>query len=154
MSKLADIRAAIVTRLSGVANVGTVQNYERFARDNKAFQLLYAFGPANDQRILGWNVRRVRKSERRENSRTVVINTWRISGYMSLQDADGTELLFDELLEKIADAFRIDANLGGVVHGTDVGDSSGIQLEDSGPVMFAGVLCHAARLTLSTRHYV
>jgi hypothetical protein len=34
----------------------------------------------------------------------------------------------------------------------DEGDA-GVQVPESGPVMFAGVLCHAARLTLATRHY-
>ena len=56
----------------------------------------------------------------------------------------------DRLIEAVRVAFRHDETLGGVVETTMSDGRAGPQLDDSGPAMFAGVLCHHARLTLST----
>ncbi|MCP4700274.1 MAG: hypothetical protein GY862_25995 [Gammaproteobacteria bacterium] len=42
--------------------------------------------------------------------------------------------------------------LGGVVCSTVDDSQAGIQIVDSMPVMFAGVLCHSAKLKLNTWH--
>jgi hypothetical protein len=83
-----------------------------------------------------------------------VLNRWRISGFMSLEDSSASEIVFDNLVEAVCDAFRSDETLGGLIAGTvmDSPNVAGIQVEDSGPVMFAGVLCHSARLVLYTWH--
>jgi hypothetical protein len=83
-----------------------------------------------------------------------VLNKWRISGFLSLDDANQSEIVFDNLVEAVCDAFRADETLGGLIAGTvmDNPNVAGIQVEDSGPVMFAGVLCHSARLVLYTWH--
>jgi len=74
---------------------------------------------------------------------------------MSLDDADSTELTFDTLIESIRDAFRDDDSLGGLIFSTVIDNKSnqaGVQVDETAPVLFAGVLCHSARLSLTTRH--
>jgi hypothetical protein len=79
---------------------------------------------------------------------------------MSLDDAAASELVFDDLIESIRDAFAADETLGGTVAQCAVPDDgsgngeSGIQLDDTGPAMFAGVLCHVCRLGLNTIRYL
>lgn len=155
MTTLADIRDAIVAKLTTVANVGQVHGYERFAKAEKDFRALYESGAAPDKLILGWCVRRARKRETANRfGRVTVYNHWEIRGFMGLADASASELRFDSLIEAIGDAFRADETLGGLVETMpeEPGGEAGIQVAESGPVMFAGVLCHSATLKLMTRH--
>lgn len=149
---LAQIRTAIAAKISTVANVGKVHEYERFAKGEKDFRILYE----HQGQIRGWNIRRLSRGEKSPALNVSgITNKWRISGFMSLEDATGSELTFDGLTEAMIDAFRADETLGGLVFGTtpDGQETVGIQVEDSGPVMFAGVLCHSARLILYTHHF-
>lgn len=152
MSTLDQVRAAIVAKLESVDGIGRVHDRERFAKDNSALRGFYEF----QGKVLGWNVRRIAKVEKITSlQRYVQLNTWRISGYQSFSDAESSETAFDMLLESIATAFRIDETLAGVISSTTPeSGETGIQVEDSGPVMLAGVLCHSARLRLTTIHYL
>lgn len=152
MSALSDIRAAIVAALGEVPNIGAVHAYERFASNEKAFRELYA----RNGKLLGWHVRRV---SARESGGVMgvnqVVTQWRIGGLMALDDAGQSEIAMDNLVEAARDRFRPDETLGGVV--VLLGDLArgeeaeiGIQVEESGPAMFCGVLCHAVRLGLVT----
>ena len=151
MPTLTQIRDAIAAKMETVANIGPVHKFERFAKGEKDFALMYKF---NGQ-IRGWNIRRIKRTS---NSPalgiTNVVNMWRISGFMSMHDADQSELAFDGLLEDLCAAFRADETLGGLIAGTVLENPvvAGLQIEDSGPVMFAGVLCHSARGILYTWH--
>jgi len=152
MTTLADIRTAIVSKIETVPNVGKVYSYQRFAKNEKDFKALYM----SNNRILGWNVSR---SGKREQSpymgRTIITNVWDIRGFMSLDDADETELLFDNSIEEICDAFRNDISLGGVVQTVILDDgTAALQLTESNHVLFCGVLCHTATLKLNTIHYL
>lgn len=148
---LAQIRAAIKAKLEAVATIGTVHDYERFSKRDAEFQALYK----TSNTIKGWNIRRVSTREARlAVGRYQVFHRWRIRGYMALDDSAASEKTFDTLIEAVKDAFRADETLSGLVK--DLLESEqqfGIQVEDSGPVMFAGVLCHGARLGLTTMHF-
>ena len=158
MSVLEDIRAAIKAKILTVPNVGTVHDRERYATDQGSLRALYAFG--DPARIQGWHIRRLATEEVSPAlGRYVVTNEWAIRGFMGFDDADQSEILFDGLIEQIRDVFRVDETLGGVVvataparEGTE--KAIGIQVVDSGPVMFAGVLCHSAQLRLFTMHFL
>lgn len=152
MPTLTQIRDAIAAKMATVADIGKVHKYERFAKGEKDFRLLYE----HQGQIRGWNIRRLTRAE---NSQVMgesnVINRWQIRGFMSMSDADASELVFDGLVEGLCAAFRADETLGGLIMSTVIptmGNLAGLQEEDSGPVMFAGVLCHSARLILHTWH--
>lgn len=154
MPTLDQIRAAIAGKLSAVPNVGRVHDYERYAAQGGEMKALYVATIAGAPQLRGWFVRRVRTREDSDDlGRYVVTHGWQIRGYLALDDAAASEKTFDALVEAIRDAFREDENLGGLVSSTVVEDAAGAQVEDSAPVLFAGVLCHSARLRLATRHY-
>lgn len=147
---LDEIRAAIVAKIATVAGSGKVHDYERFTAVESKLLELYKSG----KRIHGYHVRRVRTLEQQSAvGRYVVTNAWHVRGFMSLDDADATEKLFDIEIEKIRDAFRADETLGFAGLSTIDDEQAGVQVLESGPVMFAGVLSHAARLALTTTHY-
>jgi len=152
---VADVRAAIVTRMQTVANIGVVHPYERYATDLAKLKALYGYNGA----IRGWFVRRPGTSETANvQGRSVEQIRWRLQGYMTLNDAEQSELTFDDLIEGLRNAFAADETLCGTVQQcTDPSNPDGescIQLDDAGPVMFGGVLCHAARLRLTTTRYL
>lgn len=149
MATVEQTRDAIAVKLGGVPGAGIVHRFERYATKQSDFRTLFEI----DGQVRGWTVRRVAtREESPAVGRWRVTHRWQIRVYMSLDDAAESEVAFDNLVEAARDAFRADETLGGLIDDTVSGPVSGLQLDDSGPVMFAGVLCHAARLTLHTRH--
>lgn len=145
MSEHSVIRAAIVGRLQQVAGIGLVHGYERYAKSDKDFRDLYL----QDGQLLGWHVRRIGRRE--DVGSNDVFTDWEIRGFMALQDAGASELIFDDLYDAICDAWRADPTLGKAVSAPKAGADVVPAMQDSGPVMFAGVLCHSMRLKLTTR---
>lgn len=148
------LRDAIVARMQTVPAIGMVQPYERYAHAQDTLKALYV--APGTQLLCGWFVRRLTISETAAQGRGRIEEiTWRIQGVMALNDADQSELAFDQLVEQLRDAFRTDTSLGGLVLArTPEGEPAGLQLLDAGAVMFAGVLCHGARLALRTRRLI
>ncbi|UCV13770.1 hypothetical protein [Quatrionicoccus australiensis] len=140
-----EIRRAIAAKLLSVAGIGNVFEYERAAANEKAFRELYA----TDENLLGWHIRRVGRKEDAVNAE--VLTDWEIRGFKAIQDAVASELAFDDLIDDILDAFRADPTLGKVLLYPRDKSNSIPDLADSGPVMFCGVLCHAAKLKFTTR---
>jgi hypothetical protein len=154
---LADVRLAIVARLRSVPDIGIVHDRERNASDMNRLKALY-LSPDHNQ-VRGWYVRRVATVESGNLlSRTVEQARWRIVGVMGFDDAASSELVFDALVDAVRNAFARDETLGGTVDqcsDPENGDGpTGLQLDDAGPVMFGGVLCHACRLSLTTVRYL
>lgn len=152
MTAVAAIRAAIVATLRSVPGIGVVNDHERYAKAVDGLRALYV--PSGEQQLRGWWVRRVKLAERdRVLPRSIEYTQWRIQGVMALDDASASELAFDDLIETARAAFRANDTLGGTVSQCALPDGSeaGLQLLDAGPVNFAGVLCHGARLSLTTQ---
>jgi len=144
------IRAKIQEKMLRIENVGQVHAYERYAKSNN--KLLEFYQHQNNLR--GWHIRRIQQQRvSPEIGRWTVTTRWNIRGFLSLNDDSQTEQAMDNLVDLIVAEFQPDEDLEGLVDCTTVGNESGIQLEDSGPYMFANVLCHGVRLALVTRHY-
>lgn len=76
-----------------------------------------------------------------------VFQDWQIVGFMGLSDADASEILFNAKIDAIRRAFRTRA--------LKSADETGyVQVPVIQPVMFCGILCHTAELTLQTVSYV
>jgi hypothetical protein len=155
MTVEADVRAAIKTKMLTVANIGTVNDYERYSDQMSKLTLQYVASISGHDQLLGWHIRRVSKREIFvDTGRWSIHNRWRIRGFMALDDAAATEKTFDALLVALDTAFRADDSLGSVVLSCIDPESgeAGLQLVDSKPVLFAGVLCHSAEIGLHTQH--
>jgi hypothetical protein len=150
MATLAEIRAAIVARLAGVAGIGVVHDRQRFGKRDADLKALYQSGAI----LQGWHVRRVAtKATKRGISGVSIHHAWRIFGVRSFDDDGASEIAFDASIEAIRAAFAADDTLGGLVHTCILRNPDaqvGIAVLDAGPVLFAGVLCHGAELSLDT----
>lgn len=154
MATLAQIRAAIKAKVEGVPKIGRVHDYQRYDANATGLQGLYRTTIDGREQLRGWFVTRTATAEDGPQvGRRVITHTWRLRGYMSLADGSASEKTFDDLVEALREAFRADETLGGTVASTALEDGAGLQLDEQVPVMFAGVLCHMAALTLRTRHY-
>jgi hypothetical protein len=152
----APIRAAIKAKIAAVANVGQVHNRERYAKTASDVLNLYKSNAQAGDRILGWfvSLRSKREWSTEFGQRWYADCRWKVVGYMSLDDADQTEVKLATLTDTIGDAFRADDNLGGAVFSMideNAGAESGLQVRELDNVLFAGVLCHRAQCELFTR---
>jgi len=146
-----DIRQAIAGKLAAASAAAKVHQFERYAVSQKDFRAFYE----QDGKVAGWFVRRVAWSETRVASTfDILVETWRIRGFFSLDDDAQSELAVDDVIDALCDAFRNDETIGGAVDTTAVDGEAGLQGEDSGPVMFAGVLCHGVTMRLKTQRSV
>lgn len=145
MTTTVDIRNAIVAKLNAIVGIGKVHGYERFAVQQSKLKELFEYR----SRILGWVVRR---SGLKKNSIADAVfkvrSNWEINGYMSLDDADETEILFDALIDLVQLTLSNDPTFGGIAdHVPDY------ELKVSTePVMFCGVLCHSVTINFDTVH--
>lgn len=152
------IRDALKALFLTVPNVGQVHRYERYFRDESKFKDCYVYTPAGGTKQLrGWWLRRKATQESSLGvGRTLEVNTWSIRGYMSLNDEAESELEFDAVIEAMRDKVRADPTLGGICEQSPLNDgdnTDGLQLLDSAPVLFCGVLCHSAVMELRTWSY-
>lgn len=145
-------RAALVAILQSVPDIGVVHAYERYAADLATLKALYYSAP--HQQIRGWFVRRVSVKEIGIlQPEFLEVVQWQIRGFVGLDDSGQSEIVADDLVEGVRDAIRGNPTLGGTV--TQIGllrtsTDRGLQLEDFGPVMFGGALCHGIRFALTT----
>ena len=154
MPSLNQIRAAIAEKIFSLDPSVAVHEYERYTQNASDLIAMYKSGDAENARLHGWHVRRLATKEVLvDTGRWSIWHTWRIRGFMAIDDADESEKLFDTEIEAIRDAFRADDSLGGLVFEcvAQNGDT-GVQVIASQPVLFAGVLCHSAELGLTTQH--
>ncbi len=157
MSILEEHRAAVVSMLASVPDIGQVHDRERYAANEAAFRGLYLFTPSNGpEQLRGWWLRRTETLERTvDTAGAVNAHTWTVRGYLAFNDLQGTELVLDDLVEQFRTLVRDDPTFGGVCQPGPLGEEpDGVQVADAGAVMFAGVMCHSVVLTLQTWSYL
>lgn len=147
------IRDKIVEIMQSVEGMGVVHDHEVYAANLSTLKEMYVSGG----KLHGWHVRRVRfKNKQPHLGRRIVVTTWQLTGFLALDEATTSELLFDTEIDRIVEKFKAKDSLDQVVSSTwqtDQDDIQGFQLDNQEPVMFCGVLCHRARGTLITKHF-
>lgn len=141
------IRTGVYNVLSGVPDIGMVHDYERWNVDPGKFIDLFKTTISGQGQIRGWEIGR--SGPINDDGSSPRAHTYKIRGYMSINDAAVTEKTFNALIEAIADAFRGDKTLGGVALGHDF-----IQVDMIEIRMFGSVLCHYAELSLVVYEHI
>ena len=149
-------RTALVALLNTVPDIGRVHGFQRYVREENAFKAVYLYtAPPMTPHLRGWQVSHTSEQRRTLGlGRVLRKHGWTVRGYLTLNDEEQSELVFDGLCEAVADAYEADPTLGGVCTAEMYGDEpDGVQKLDAGPVVFCGVLCHSAVLQLQTWGY-
>jgi hypothetical protein len=148
---LADIREQIKAILAGVSGIGVVHDYERLANDwNKIIDRY----KDTDGRINGCAFAREKWQERQQTiGETEIAHIFAVRRLMALEDKNATGIIFDDHLEDLRAAFRVNKTLNGTCLTIDpdwgpMDGAVGIQCDTIEPRMFGGVLCHFAELRL------
>jgi hypothetical protein len=151
MATLAQISAALKSRLATATGTRPLHDYERYAENREQLRTLYK--DPTSARL--WGHCFFRESTRERDSDTgLARRLHRYRGYslIAIDDAEASQKLLQDELEAMASAIRTDRTLGGTVHDVkDLDDDrglSGLQIERVEPVMFAGVLCFRASWAL------
>lgn len=143
----ATVLAKIKTTLEGVANIGQVHDYIRWNKDWG--DLFTLFRDATSEQIRFWDISRKSTPEvagaSRTNQRT---HTFRIRGFMSLDDSEATEKTFQSLVENVATAFRNQPTFGGTVLIVEP-----LQIDNVDHASIGGVLCHMAECSLVVQEH-
>lgn len=149
MATRAQIGEAIVAVLQGVAGIGLVYDRQRYSKSSKILVEFYVqSGVLNG----GFVSRPSFKKASPEGHTVIKYNSWEIDLFRAFQESGESELAFDAMIDAIDDAFDDNQTLDGVVDGIFGEEQVGIRLVKSQPAMFAGVLCHYAKLSLTTEH--
>lgn len=140
---LKDIRERIAAILASVDGMGRVHEYLRLAKNRDAFYAVFAHETAQGAKeVNAWMITRNKTPS--ERGPMQVVNRdhhFRFYGLRAVNDAEASELVFQELVEAIQRKFDSEFTLGGLAI-------------NSGPVQvlvvehrdFSNVLCHAAEL--------
>lgn len=154
MSMDRKVRAGLASLLRRVPGIGVVHEYERFTKNERQFQELYV----RDGQLLGWHLRRGTVKETIFDTQVFRVRTrWHIRGLAALVDSKASELAFDALVDQVRRTFRRFPELkneeGRGYARTLTDEGAGVAVDESGPVMFAGALCHSVKLSLVTEHF-
>jgi len=135
------IRTRIKAKLSAVEGIGIVHEYQRWASTWSKF--LSQFKTESDV-INGWMITRRATPSARDTMPTLNRgHVFILTGFYGLNDDDATELVFQDMVEDIQDAFDSDVTLGGLVL-----KSGPLQVKVVENRTFGNVLCHYAELEL------
>ncbi len=151
-NKYLEIVTDIKAKMDAVTDVGVVHKYYRWNKGWKEFIEYFTYTPTNQpKQIRGWEITRISGAE---HKRGVYFRHYkfRLSGYMSLQDASETDIEFQGLIDEVCNAFRNVEDQGGAtwyyMDGDNETDSSP-QIPVIKPKMFGNVLCHTTEIILT-----
>lgn len=150
------IANAIALRLSRLNNIGLVHHYVRNIRDMDADDdnfLALCFDRTNDRIACTFITRESVGDEQRtsfQNERSSFY-IWHV--YLGLKDSDATELIFQELIDEICDAFRPQDDLDNLVELIEP-----VQVRVIDHVMLKGsasgdILCHHAECAMRVQEF-
>ena len=149
----AAIRTAIYNAINGVAQVGLVYDYERHATEWGDFLDLFKSTIGGTAQIRGWmigyrGIQSVENSRFSGAGRIARTHRFQVLGVMGIDDSEATEKTFAALAEDVCDALDSDSTL-------HPSTQSGQNIMNTAPASFgfdpspfAGILVHAAAITI------
>lgn len=145
-----DIRARIKTVIESVIDCGPVHDYERWADEWEAMRALFVSKINGLDQLRGWAITLEHLTNRvvgfmggGTDGTVGVTYTYRVRGFLALNDAESTEKTFTALVLQVVKALEDDPELNGTIFDSAEPIVAEVRIE---PRMFAGVLCHYAEL--------
>lgn len=144
----ADIRTAIYNAVAGVAQVGEVHDYARWASTWDAFLDHYRDSVLGQVR--GWAVGYAGFEEQdlEFGDSRLRAHRFLVRGVMALEDGEETEKTWATLAESVANAIKDDTTLAANYYRVN---PAALLVEER---QFGGVLCHYAELAVVVIEYV
>jgi len=141
--------AQVKSILEGVTNIGQVHDYVRWNKDWPDLKTLFKVTSPTTQ-LRFWDITRKSSTEvtgaTRTNERT---HTFRIRGFITLDDSAATEKTFQNLVEDVATAFRNKPTLNGYALNVEP-----LQINNIDHAMVGDCLCHMCESEISIQEEV
>ncbi len=140
----ATLRTAVYNCVNAVTNIGLVYDYERFVVDWSAYLDLFKTTVSSTVQIRGWTIglQKIDAEQTVIKHRTWREYTYKIRGYMGLDDSAATEKTAAALAETVINALDDDTTIHAQT--AHVGPASLTVFE---PRTFGGVVCHYIEIT-------
>ena len=146
----ATILAQIKTYMEAVTNCGLVYDYVRWHKDMPAMLALFKTTIGGVSQIRFWDISRTKTLEVNKVSKeNLRIYTFRIRGFLSLDDSAATETTFQTLIELVCAKFRNVPTLNATAEAVFP-----IQVLNTTHVMIGDVLCHMVEMDLTIEESV
>lgn len=157
----ASIRAQIKTVLEGVSNAGVVYDYERYSNDWSALLEQFRTTINGVEQIRAWMISLDPGQSMRQEligfegtgggENILVTYSYRIRGFMGVDDAAESEKTFTALALAVMEALEADATLMGkeLIRDTPIVASMTMNY-----TMLAGVLCHGVEIRVNPQEVV
>ena len=140
----ATVLGKIKTYMLSVTNIGNVYDYVRWSKDYPAMLTLFKVSSPIAQ-VRFWDISRVKTPETNKVSKSNLREyTFRIRGFMSLDDSAESEKTFQSLLEDVCTVFRNKPTLDGFAL-----NASPLQIDVVSHAMVGDVLCHMTECTIT-----
>jgi hypothetical protein len=145
---LANIRTQLKSILETVPGIGKVHDFERWTNDWKSFLSNFK---TEDNKINGWVITRTSATERLRAVSAVNTRTHKlvIKGYYGLKDSKESEKAFQDLIEAICNALRVNNDLNRSCLRSDPP-----QLVRVLHGKYAGILVHLCQIHLLVDEYI
>jgi len=149
------IRTQVGTILGEVAAVGKVYSYGVVAVTIEDFAKAFL---ADDGTICGWRISRESSEEKYDDpAESTAKHTFKLTGYKALSVVNGSDAVWQALLNAICGRFRFDHYLSGINDSgaTQVTQVSPMQiLKSDERLFFDSVLCHYAELAITVEELI
>jgi hypothetical protein len=147
MRSAEQVIAAIALSLKSQEVLGVVHEFPRYAKTLDDLKQLYV---DKDRRLRGCHIELVSGSERTQMQRkSTAIDRYRITLFLAQSDGDISYFAFLKMIEAVRDVLRFTTLDSPTLSTCDpVSSEAYCQLETNNYVMFGGVLCHRAEISI------
>ena len=136
-----DIREYLLTRIETLPDVGPIHKYYRYSSTVKDLFNLFVLA----RQFRGWMFSRESLTPRTTGGNVLYLDhEFVLRPYYGVQDAVGSELVFQNHLDRVVHLFETDFRMGGLAVRT-----SPVSVRRITHRQFAGVVCHSADLALT-----
>ena len=156
MSDYTKITSEIINRLGGVRDIGQVHDYARYAFRPEDLKDIFLDNEHGDIRC--WYIDRVSVTDTQSSNTTnTVVHRFKLTGFLSVQDTKRSGVEFQEIIDRIRDAFTPQTNLSDTRPDADVCElTRPIQFENIGFAILKGdkdYPCHWCEAFLEVQTY-
>lgn len=146
MPNLDNIRAKIKATIETITDLGPV--YTRFVYGRTWAEIIEKFKRKNVKAYYGVMFKELERNEDSDDEDHEITRTWQIFAFRQVNDAQGTQILFENALESLAGAFALLPDLGGLVNECEY-----LQITNMDWAKIGDVFCHTAVMELKTSEY-
>ncbi len=144
---LATVRAQIKTILETISTVKNIYDYQRYVKDWATYKTRFT----TDRKVNTWEITRsaFERNVMGSDATERVIHEFLIRGFYAVDDSEGSDKVFQDIVESVGQVFRDKPDLNDIAEVIIYPITATIRID-----MFGGVLCHVVEITLNVQERI